>query len=543
MRSSTRQAIACLFIIFSVAVMAHAQTTPAKEPGATITGKVTIKGKGAPGVIVILRTNEMSGSRRQFSGPKGVTDDEGNYRIINVPAGSYRAIPVAKTFVPAEEADREKAIIVNKNDTIDHIDFALVRGGVITGKVVDADGRPIVEESVSVFNVSDNSPVHHSINSSTDDRGVYRIYGLRAGSYRVAAGRGEDSFYGRMPRPYRRTYHPSASDPSQATIVMVTEGGETHDVDIMFTRTVSTYTTSGRIVDGETGEPVPNVNYGVTRYEEKGSSSISGGAVTNSRGEFKLANLSPGKYAVSIFADSSRDWRAQETRFEITDHDVTNLIIKTIRGGSISGVVVFEGMDEKAAREQLVGVWITASIEGSAERSHSGSARLGEDGSFHIRSLAGGTAIFGLYSNSSIRIDRIERDGVIQPRGIVLKEREHITGVRVIAQFGNASLRGKIEVENGTLPPDGRFYVWARRIGDDPTMTFSGSNMRPQVDARGQFVIEGMTAGTYEIDAGVYLSSAKLVYRAKRQQVVVTAGATTTINLTVDLSSTPIHQP
>jgi protocatechuate 3,4-dioxygenase beta subunit len=543
MRSSTRQATACIFVIFSVAVIAHAQTTPAKELGATITGKVTIKGKGAPGVIVTLRTNEMSSSGRQFSGPKGVTDDEGNYRIINVPAGSYRAIPVAKTFVPAEEADREKVIIVNKNDTIDHIDFALVRGGVITGKVVDADGRPMVEEWVSAFSVPDNNLVHQPINSSTDDRGVYRIYGLRAGRYRVAAGRGEDSFYGRLPSPYRRTYHPAASDPSQATVVEVTEGGETRDVDITFIRTVSTYTASGRIVDGETGEPVPNVRYGVTRYEEKGSSSMSGGALTNSRGEYKLANLSPGKYAVSVLLDPSRDWRAEETRFEITDHDVTNLVIKTIKSGSISGLVVFEGMDERAAREQLVGTWIMASIEGSAERSGSGSARVGEDGRFHITGMAGGTANFYLHSNESIRIDRIERDGVIQPRGIVLKEREHITGVRVIAQFGNASLRGKIEVENGTLPPDGRLYVWARRIGDDLTMRSSGSNIRPQVDARGQFVIEGMTAGTYEIDAGVYLSTAKLVYRAKRQQVVVTAGATTTLNLSVDLSATPTTQP
>jgi hypothetical protein len=74
-------------------------------------------------------------------------------------------------------------------------------------------------------------------------------------------------------------------------------------------------------------------------------------------------------------------------------------------------------------------------------------------------------------------------------------------------------------------------------------MRSSGSNIRPQVDARGQFVIEGMTAGTYEIDAGVYLSTAKLVYRAKRQQVVVTAGATTTLNLSVDLSATPTTQP
>lgn len=543
MRSSTRQAIACIFTIFSVALVAHAQTTTPKEPGATITGKVTVKGKGAPGVIVTLRSNEMSRSGREHSGPKGVTDDEGNYRIINVPPGTYRLIAVAKTFVPAEEADREKLIVVNKSDTIEHINFALIPGGVITGKVVDAEGHPVVEEWVSVFTVPDNGFVNHSTNSSTDDRGVYRIYGLRAGTYRVAAGSGEDSFQGGLPRPYKRTYHPSVSDPSQATVVVATEGGETRDVDIVFVRTVTTYTASGRIVDGETGEPVPNVGYGITRYEERGSSSRGGGVVTNSRGEFKFANLSPGKYSVSLYVQQDQDWRAEEMRFEITDHDVTNLVVKTIRSGSISGVVVFEGLDDKAAREKLSSSWIMAAMEGGSARSGGGSAQVKEDGSFHLRGVPGGTAILHLYSNENIRVDRIERDGMIQPPRMVIKEREHIKGIRVVAQFGNASLRGTIQVENGTLPPDGRFYVFARRIEEGPSVRFAGSNLRPQVDARGRFVIEGMTAGTYEIQAGVYQTSAKLNYAAKIQQIVVTAGTTTNVNLTVDLSSTPAKQP
>jgi hypothetical protein len=143
-----------------------------------------------------------------------------------------------------------------------------------------------------------------------------------------------------------------------------------------------------------------------------------------------------------------------------------------------------------------------------------------------------------LHSNGSVRIDRIERDGVIQPRGILVKEREHIKGLRVVALFGNASLRGKIDVVNGTLPPDGRFFIWPKRIGDDPTLFSSGA--RPQVDTRGQFVIEGLIPGTYEIEAGVFLPSAKLGYVAKKQQVVVIAGTTTTLNLTVDLTSTPV---
>ncbi|HXQ72751.1 MAG TPA: hypothetical protein VN844_19795 [Pyrinomonadaceae bacterium] len=542
MRSSTRQAIACIFAIISVAIMANAQTTTFKEPGATISGKVTIKGQGVPGVFVVLRQNDRLSGGREYSGPKGVSDNEGNYRIVNVPPGSYRILTAAKAFITAEGAEREKVLLVNKGDTIEHVDFALVRGAVITGKVIDAEGHPIVEELVSVITVSDNRPVWYLSPSITDDRGVYRIYGLPAGRYRVAAGRGENSFSG-GPRPYRRTYHPSVSDPSQATIVEIEEGSETKDIDIMFTRTVSTYTARGRIVDGETGQPLANINYGITRYEEGGSSGRSGGNVTNSRGEFKIENLSPGKYSIPISNSRENDLRFEEVPFEIVDHDVNDLVIKATRGGSISGVVVFEGLDDKA-REQLGRGFIGASIEGAAGQSMGSNAQIQTDGSFHLRGLAGGTASLYLFNNGgNVHVDRVERDGVVQPRGLVIKDREHVNGVRVIVLYGNASLGGKIEVENGTLPGDGRFYVWARLLGADPAMRFSGSNMRPQVDARGQFVIEGLTPGTYAIEAGVYVMSSKLRYTATSQQVVVTAGSSNTVNITVDLTSTPTKIP
>ena len=538
MRSSTRQAIACIFAIFSVAITASAQSTPVKEPGATISGKVTIKGQGAPGVIVTLRQNDRSRGGREYSGPKGVSDNDGNYRIENVAPGSYRIMPAARAYVFAEGSERERLLIVNKGDTIEHIDFAMIRGAVITGKVIDAEGRPIVEEGVSVF-TPDNRTVTVLNNSLTEDRGFYRIYGLPAGRYRVAAGRGEDSFSGGLPRPYRRTYHPSVSDPAQATIVEVDEGSELKDIDIMFTRTVSTYTARGRIVDGETGQPLANIDYGITRYEERGSSSRSGGYVTNSRGEFKLENLAPGKYSIPISNRSDNDLRFDETQFEIVDHDVNDLVIKGTKGGSISGVVVFEGLDDKT-RQQFGRSWIGVSIEGAPGRSSGLNAQVREDGSFHLRGVDGGTATFYLFGRGeSIRVERVERDGVIQPRGLVIKDREHVTGVRVTVQYGNASLRGKIDVENGTRPADSYFYVWARLLGADPSVRFSGSNLRPQIDARGQFVIEGLTAGTYEIEAGLYVMSSKLRYAAKNQQVVVTAGSSNTVNITVDLTSTP----
>ncbi len=544
MRSSTREAIACIFAFFSVAVVANAQITPVKEPGATITGKVTLKGKGLPGVVIVLRLTNQQRSGREYSGPKGVSDDEGNYRIVNVPPGNYRILPVARPLVPVDEPDRERLLIVNKGETIEHIDFALRRGGVITGKVVDAEGRPVVEEPVYLAIASDNRTFYPPYNSSTDDRGVYRIYGLPPGSYKVAAGRGEESFQSGLPRPYRRTYHPAVDDPSEATIIEVSEGSEAKDVDITFTRTVTTYSASGRVVDGETGQPLANINYGITRYEAGGSHSVGGGWVTNKRGEFKLTNLSPGKYGVDVSVSTDSDLRAEQLRFEIVDQDVVDLVVKAVKSASVSGVVVFEGLDDKAARERLINSWMGVWFEDNRQ-SRGSSARIAEDGSFHIRGLSGGTAVFYISSNTNgnLRINRIERDGVIQPRSILLREREHLKGIRVVVQYGNASLRGTIDVENGTLPPDGRFHVGARLLGEDPTAMISESNFRPQVDERGQFMIEGMTPGTYEVEAGVWVPSAKLGYLSKKQQVVVTSGTTTNVKITVDLSSTPIKQP
>lgn len=542
MYSSAHRAIIFVFLLFSVAVVANAQNTPAKESNATISGRVTVKGKGIPGVIVALRQNNRAASGREYSGLKAVTDDDGNYRIVNVPPGSYVILPATKVFAPAGDYGREKVLLVNKGDALEHIDFAMIRGAVITGRVTDADGNPIVEEWVQVFTASDNQNAVVPMTPMTDDRGIFRIYGLRPGSYRIAVGRGEEALQSGMPRPYRRTYHPSVSDPAQATVVEAVEGGETKDIDITLTRRVTTFTASGRVVDAETGQPIANLSQSISRLQEGGGSSTSGGGgtLTNSRGEFKVENLAPGKFSLTMSQYPPTDLRFDEVQFEITDHDVSGLVIKGRQSGSISGVVVLEGVDDKTAREQFSHLYAMASMAGETRHAGSSSTRVGEDGSFRIPGLPAGTATIRLFSGRGVSVERVERDGVIQPRGaITLNEREHVKGVRVIVEFGNSTMRGKVDVTNGTLPADARFFVWVRRMSSDASLMTLPSEGRSQVDERGQFVIEGLMAGSYEIQAGVYVMSAKAAYVAKKQ-VVITAGTNTDVDITVDLSSTPI---
>jgi 5-hydroxyisourate hydrolase-like protein (transthyretin family) len=542
MVSSTRQAIACILVIFSVAVFACAQNVQTKEQTSTITGKVTIKGKAAPGIFIGLRRQESS-YYKQITGLRAVTDSEGRYQIENVTAGTYVVIPVAPAYI-SDENNSERILNVNKGETIENIDFVLVRGGAITGKVVDADGGPLIEQEVVAIPESQNTHRYmRYLGARTDDRGIYRMFGLPKGRYRVAAG--SDNFASFQRTSYKRIYYPGVEDQAQAALVDVSESSEAINIDLTLGGTINSYTAYGRIIDGQTGQPMPNVNYGLTRYYDENSSSSTNYAVpSNSRGEFRLENLSPGKYGVSAQDRPNGNWRAEEERFEVIDRDVTGLVIRTEKAGSISGVIVLEGADDKSAREQLARAHVGSSITNeSTGRGAGSSANPAPDGSFRITGLASGTATLGVFSSiAQFRIARVELNGVLQPRGIEIKPGEQITGVKVVVNYGNATIRGSVVVQNGAVPTGARIFVWLRKTNEDPYASGSMINATPQLDARGQFVVENMFPGTYEIHAGLAVPDAGQHMFYKKQDVVVTAGSNNVVNITLDLSS-PTTRP
>jgi hypothetical protein len=173
-------------------------------------------------------------------------------------------------------------------------------------------------------------------------------------------------------------------------------------------------------------------------------------------------------------------------------------------------------------------------------------SRPAADGSFRIGGLPPGLATFYLSPSPNLRIVRVERDGVVQPKGVEIREHENITGLRVIAVYANSSIRGTIEVQNGTLPPNAQFSVWLNKLSDEPGQTFYSSHGSIQVDARGQFVVDGLMAGTYEVHAGLYVPGLRAETPTTKQEVVVTTGAVTKVALTLDLSSlsrTPEGRP
>lgn len=196
---------------------------------------------------------------------------------------------------------------------------------------------------------------------------------------------------------------------------------------------------------GDTGQPVAGVAYGVSRFVGPDPSiSVTRGSVTNSRGEFKLENLTPGQYAVSLTPHADLDLRAEELRFVIVDQDVAGLVVKTKKGGSLSGVVVFEGTADKAISEELreTRLVIFVATEQSQRIGTLGVATtLHPDGSFRFGGLQTGNATFTLGASQRFRIIRVERDGVVQLGGIEVKQGESISGVRIVVGYGDAFIR------------------------------------------------------------------------------------------------------
>ena len=140
-----RQLILSILLIFCVPLYTQTQTKLAKkDPASRISGKVTIKGKAAPGIVVGLRANDRDG--QQNLRYRSTTDQDGNYRITNVAPGTYQVMPAAPAFVIAGQTNPEGiSLIITGGETIEGIDFSLNRGGVITGRVTNSEGRPLIE--------------------------------------------------------------------------------------------------------------------------------------------------------------------------------------------------------------------------------------------------------------------------------------------------------------------------------------------------------------------------------------------------------------
>jgi len=534
----------------------QAQTKEAKAGTATISGRVTVNGEPVANVVVALQyTTDPSTS----PGVRVRTDGAGQFRFTGVTAGHYLLGALAPGF--ASTSDRQYAphgvliTVLEGENNMDGFSIELERGAAIAGRVTDSQRRAIPEENVVLTMLDEkgrpqqlNSPMNSHLNI-TDDRGYYRIFGLPAGRYLVSVGHNPQDFTpngGRMVF-YRKTYHPDATEESKAEVIELSEGGEATGVDITVAEAKLACLVSGRIVDAETGKPIPMMGVGYMKVKENGGN---GGSTMNAsrsdaNGKFQIS-LPPGKY--SLFGGGSNgDYFTDQSRIEVEDKDVSGIELKARRGATISGVVVMEGAYDRAVLARLPSLSLSArNRSDDVWRVISRSSRINPDGGFRISGLPPGKITFSLSSQigaNRLSILRIERDGVSQGRQIEIGAGEQAHYLRVVLVYAAASIRGQLKIIGGAAPSEIVARVYARKLGGDESANFGS-----QVDASGQFVIEWLTAGEYELRLSYthrnnpaktdpqLMQTFLQQLRQARQTVSVGASGVTTVIFTLDLS-------
>ena len=158
--SRFRAGVITLAVMILLSVSSAAQTADSSRSSklaGSISGKVTIKGKGISGITVSLRKSEMYNPSDLTQ--RGVTDQDGNYKITNIAAGSYQVVPSSPAYVLTDTNTRARGIIVSEGENVENINFSLLRGGVVTGRITDADSRPVIQQQVKLSRVDQPAPM------------------------------------------------------------------------------------------------------------------------------------------------------------------------------------------------------------------------------------------------------------------------------------------------------------------------------------------------------------------------------------------------
>src|SRR5262249_23642971 len=154
---------------------------------------------------------------------------------------------------------------------------------------------------------------------------------------------------------------------------------------------------------------------------------------SGAEGEFRIEGLSRGSYAVFVAQDQSigqADFYSDPVGVEISSNDVSDVEIKLQRGVSISGLAVFEGVNDPRILASLSGIVVSAQSRGG-RGSGSGimmmnnvSSPVEATGSFRVAGLSPGLVNLNVRDSraqgpfSGLTILRIERNGVDVQSGL-----------------------------------------------------------------------------------------------------------------------------
>jgi protocatechuate 3,4-dioxygenase beta subunit len=455
--------------------------------------------------------------RPYIAGRQVETDQSGRYRIDRLVPGDY-TIAVRKYGFESREYGQEigsaagRSITLKNGQSVAALDVTLLRGGAITGTILDEFGEPMQDVAVSAVQLQPNPGGARGIRAAsrgggrTDDRGQYRLSGLFPGSYFVQAVAEGDltAGTGYLPRLY-----PGVMAFDQATQTRVDFGSEITGIDFAVSAT-ETYRVTGRVWDASGNVAQGSVSLTVSER--------SGAVQTQARsanigpdGSFEFTNVGPGEYVVQASAASRvpiTSGRPTTTSIQFAMSYVTirgseppPVDLRLTPGATLIGRVRYENLPQGPSPLLTIETLGADRDRTSVLFSGSQSADVQPDGSFEVLSVFGPTLLKAQPQRSDWYLKSVlfrGQDLVDTP--VDFGVNTTVRGIEVVISTTGATVTGRVTDDRGAVVRDYAVLVF-------PTFRdqwFAGSRWVKSLRARSvsvPFVVTGLPPGDYWVAA------------------------------------------
>lgn len=310
-----------------------------REATGEIKGRVVdVEGRPLPNASVVGRA---VGSPRDLK--MSVTDAEGNFELKGLTPAAYLVNAFSRGYVMEKRTALQPADYTRPGDSLT---IRMVKGGVITGQVSDASGKPLVAARVHVLRVRDEQGQPLRLDTPkrfapTDDRGVYRHYGLEPGTYLVSVGgSGDFNLSPATSGDEPPSYYP-ASTRSAAAEVVVSEGQEVSGINIQ-QRSQRGYAVSGHLSGALKAGGAGNITVALINASNGATEAML--SITGDARGFAFYAVPEGEYQLTAQSNlgTTEAAMAAARRVSVKGKDAAPVELTLQPLGSISGRVTLE---------------------------------------------------------------------------------------------------------------------------------------------------------------------------------------------------------
>ena len=381
------------------------------------------------------------------------TDSEGAFRFTGLTAGAYSISARKPQFA---QFDIGRSGRIKLAASIGDVKLGLSPLGVITGKVVDQSGQPLLDVNIVALSVRADEGLRQTsteLSVSTDDRGIYRLWGLRPGKhYLKAAGRsaGTSTYIG-DPSPqslpeegFAAQYFGGGGTIASAVPIAVEAGAEARaDLTLKMERAY-------RIRGSLRGRaPLPAVKFELLT----GGEDVSAGrvSVNGETGQFLIHNVAPGSYILR----ATQDQTSGEVAVSVGGSDVNAGSLTLSPAVDMEMSVRTIGAPPDTASEEgfpvfFTGVVCTTTLHPAGGRSGPPSfARSGQDGALAVRGVVPGAYRVGVNCSGGYPQTMISggHDLLADPI-VAVQPGVAPPALEIVAHYGGGTIQGTVLVDS-----------------------------------------------------------------------------------------------